>query len=183
MAELVYWLQVYLIKRPLSVCIASNHYFTVLLILYMNMRTCDLVGEILNSDWRKVVCVVLVNSSKWYRVCMCLQCILHKHTHTHTQIQMQILEVTQRSDRVGRDLVMNGEVRVINYYLNPPTSCDPAISQTPTTGIHTINNPVWSPSGGTLPLLRFRFLVRLNVRLEEKNFAFRKTNTQLTYWI
>lgn len=66
----------------------------------------------------------------------------HKYTPAHTQIQMQILEVTQRSDRLIRDLIMNGEVRVIKYHLNPPTSCDPAISQTPTTDIYTINNPV-----------------------------------------
>lgn len=66
----------------------------------------------------------------------------HKHTHAHTQIQMQILEVTQSSDRVGRDLIKNGEVRVIKYHLNPPTSCDPAISQTPTAATYTINNAV-----------------------------------------
>lgn len=37
---------------------------------------------------------------------------MHSDKHTH-RIQMQILEVTQRSDRVGRDLIKNGEVRVI----------------------------------------------------------------------
>lgn len=62
--------------------------------------------------------------------------------YRHTQIQMQILEVTQRSDRVGRDLIKNGEASVIKYHLNPPTSCDPAISQTPATATYTINNAV-----------------------------------------
>ena len=88
-------------------------------------------------------CVVQVDSIKWC-------CAAHvysiyytyRHKHTNTQIQMQILEVTQHTDRVGRDLIKNGEVRVIKYHLNPPTSCDPAISQTPTTATHTINNAV-----------------------------------------
>lgn len=57
--------------------------------------------------------------------------IYSAYRHKHTQIQMQILEVTQHSDRVGRDLIKNGEARVIKYHLNPPTSCDPAISHTP----------------------------------------------------
>lgn len=73
-----------------------------------------------------------------YTVC----CILYIQAQTHTEIQMQILEVTQCSDRVVRDWIMNGEVRVIKYQLNPPTSCDPAISQTATTDIYTINNAV-----------------------------------------
>ena len=103
------------------------------------------------------------------------------HKHTHTQIQMQILEVTQRTDRVGRDLIKNGEVRVIKHHLNPPTSCDPAISQTPTTATHTINNAVWCQAGAALPPLRFRFIVWLNVRLKVENFAFGKTNTKQTY--
>lgn len=84
------------------------------------------------------MCVVRVNSIKW---CCANTRILYK-LFMHTQIQMQILEVTQRSDRVGRDLIKNGEVRVIKYHLNPPTSCDPAISQTPTTATYTINNAV-----------------------------------------
>lgn len=62
--------------------------------------------------------------------------------YRHTQTQMQILEVTQHSDRVGRDLIKNGEASVIKYHLNPPTSCDPVISQTPATATYPINNSV-----------------------------------------
>lgn len=62
--------------------------------------------------------------------------------YRRVQIQMQILEVTQHSDRVGRDLIKNGEASVIKYHLNPPTSCDPVISQTPATATYPINNSV-----------------------------------------
>lgn len=62
--------------------------------------------------------------------------------YRHTQIQMQILEVTQCSDRVGRDLIKNGEASVIKCHPNPPTSCDPALGQTQMTATYTINNAV-----------------------------------------
>lgn len=118
------------------------------------------MSSVCGGRWR--VCVVQVDTIKWYQVYS-----IH-YTYTHTQIQMQILEVTQRSDRMGRDLIKNGEVRVIKHHLNPPTSCDPAISQTPTTATYTINNPVWSQAGAALPLLTLRCSLCLNVALKEK---------------
>lgn len=84
--------------------------------------------------------MVQVKSIKW--------CFVQTHRYSiycvyrHTQIQMQILEVTQCSDRVGRDLIKNGEASVIKCHPNPPTSCDPVVGQTQTTATYTINNAV-----------------------------------------
>lgn len=132
-------------RNLLNIFSALSQLITGLLILHMNMSAAwvqQLVCTHRQCPEEHGVCVVQVNSIKWCANTH-IQYILYTHTHKRKQIQMQILEVTQRSDRVGRDLIKNGEVRVIKHHLNPPTSCDPAISQTPTTATYTINNAVW----------------------------------------
>lgn len=125
-----------------------------------------------SSVWRKLVCVVQVSSIKWYQACAHIQYAVyptyrHKQ-HTHTRRYRCRYWRWPSAVTVVRDLIMKGEVRVIKYHLNPPTSCEPAISQTPMTDVYTINNAIWSQSVATLPLLRFRFFVWLNVRLKEE---------------
>lgn len=103
----------------------------------------------------------------------CVNYALYRQAQTHTDTDADTGGDPAQWQAV-RDLIMNGEVKVIKYHLNPPTSCDPAISQTPTTDIHTINNPAWSQTGAALPSLTFRVVVPLSVGLKEEKYCFWK---------